>query len=117
MERGMCPGREGTSRQLAAYEGTLERPIRSSMKLLMRLEGPLSFCDSEWSFQTRFLTLFTHKSYHHRIGSQELFPKQSVPLEAGMSICPSTPGKEDRITAIRVRGVLRDDEFIPVLGH
>lgn len=37
----------------------MQRPIRSSRKLLMRPEGPLFCCDSEWSFQTLFLSLLT----------------------------------------------------------
>ena len=90
------------------------------MKLLMKLEGPLS-CHDPGGFQTLFLTLFTHKSYHRRVGSQELFAKdwsqQGIPLESVMPCCPGTPGIEGGITAIRVRGGLRSDQLCPLPGH
>lgn len=83
------------------------------MKLLMKLEGLLPCCDPGGCFQTLFLTLFTYKSYHRRVGSQELFAEewrqQGIPLESVMPSCPGAPGIEGGITAIRVRGVLRSD--------
>lgn len=63
------------SKQLTAHKGTLERPIRSSGKFLLRLQGPLPAVTPGWFFQTLFLTLFTHGTYHGRTGFQELFLK------------------------------------------
>lgn len=91
------------------------------MKLLMKLEGLLPCCDPGGCFQTLFLTLFTYKSYHRRVGSQELFAEewrqQGIPLESVMPSCPGAPGIEGGITAIRVRGVLRSDQLSPLAGH
>lgn len=71
----MGQGWEGTAPQLTAQKATLERHIGSSRKSLMRLDGPLSCCDAEWSFQTPFFTVFTHKSCHAELGPRNSSPK------------------------------------------
>lgn len=75
----------------------------------MRPEGPFSCCDSEWSFQTLFLTLFTHKSYHRRIGSQERCPKswrqQGIPLESGVPSCPGPQASRTDSQTSRLEGL------------
>lgn len=58
-----------------SLKATLERPIGSSRKLPMRLDGPLSCCDAESSFQTLFFTVFTHTSYHAALGPRNSSPK------------------------------------------